>query len=423
MRLPRFQRSVCASSHTLAIVISSFAPGAAATKYWNACECPSTFSAVPPTCLPSHSSSACCGSIVIAHRSGASSTSCSGRTPWRWNARDIRSCSATSQTIVRRPVCAAASPSAAATVVFPTPPLPGDVQQRPIPQQCVHRSHPMTMGRPARGVRDVAAHAAPPRPDVLPRHAQAAGRRPSRHIRALRLRAHRRSARRRPAPPADARRAPRRAGRLGGRARRRRATRSRARSTTPPPATRCRSASCAPVHALDARSTARARSGSPPGTSSQTYMDGSAGTVGRIMAVAARPPAALSRRPRPPRRRRSSSPTSSATSARTGGWTASTCPPRTASASASPTPTSPRTPRPCAPCSRTRSSAPARCSRPPGRRSRPRPAFGAPGGALRGRPLRPDARPRRGGWAAAASAARRACACGTCPGAALEALR
>ena len=31
---------VCASSQTLAIVISSFAPGAAATKYWNACEWP-----------------------------------------------------------------------------------------------------------------------------------------------------------------------------------------------------------------------------------------------------------------------------------------------------------------------------------------------------------------------------------------------
>ncbi len=33
-----------ASSHTLAIVISSFAPGAAATKYWNADERASTFS-------------------------------------------------------------------------------------------------------------------------------------------------------------------------------------------------------------------------------------------------------------------------------------------------------------------------------------------------------------------------------------------
>src|SRR3954467_8143665 len=123
VRLWRSQRSSCASSHTLAIVISSLAPGAAATKYWNACEWLSRCTA-GPTCLDSHSSSARWGSIVIAHRSCASSISVSGRTPWRANARDIRSCSATSQTIVRRPSRAAASPRAAATVVFPTPPLP-----------------------------------------------------------------------------------------------------------------------------------------------------------------------------------------------------------------------------------------------------------------------------------------------------------
>ena len=38
MRLEWSQRSSCASSQTLAIVISSLAPGAAATKYWNADE-------------------------------------------------------------------------------------------------------------------------------------------------------------------------------------------------------------------------------------------------------------------------------------------------------------------------------------------------------------------------------------------------
>ena len=53
----------------------------------------------------------------------------------------------------------------------------------------------------ARGVRDVAADAAPPRPHVLLRHAPAAGRAASRHARALRLRPHRRPDRRRPAPP------------------------------------------------------------------------------------------------------------------------------------------------------------------------------------------------------------------------------
>src|SRR4051794_1095105 len=124
-RLWRFQRSGWASSQTLAMVISSFAPGAAATKYWNACEWPSNRPvAPPPSCRPSHSSSARCGSMVMANRPSLSSTSCSGRTPWRANARDIRSCSATSQTIVRRPRRAAARPIAAATVVFPTPPLP-----------------------------------------------------------------------------------------------------------------------------------------------------------------------------------------------------------------------------------------------------------------------------------------------------------
>jgi hypothetical protein len=62
--------------------------------------------------------------MLIAHRFSASSTSVSRRTPSRRKARDIRSCSATSQTIVRRPAAAAASPSEAATVVLPTPPLP-----------------------------------------------------------------------------------------------------------------------------------------------------------------------------------------------------------------------------------------------------------------------------------------------------------
>ena len=38
--------------------------------------------------------------------------------------RDMRSCCATSQTIVRLPRRAAATPSAAATVDLPTPPLP-----------------------------------------------------------------------------------------------------------------------------------------------------------------------------------------------------------------------------------------------------------------------------------------------------------
>ena len=125
MRWRRSQRSSCASSKTLAIVIISRAPGAAATKYWNADERASRRTGgPPPSCLESHSWSARLGSIEIAHRFSASSTSVSRWTPSRWNARDTRSCWATSQTIVRRPAAAAASPSAAETVVLPTPPLP-----------------------------------------------------------------------------------------------------------------------------------------------------------------------------------------------------------------------------------------------------------------------------------------------------------
>ena len=88
---------------------------------------------------------------------------------------------------------------------------------------------------------------------------------------------------RRPATP-DA--APRGARRLGGASSRRRAStpaRSSARSPTPPPATRSRSASCAPTCAR-CGSTAR-RCGSPAGRSCVAYMDGSAGSVGRIMAA------------------------------------------------------------------------------------------------------------------------------------------
>jgi hypothetical protein len=59
VRLCLSQREACASSQTLAIVISSFAPGAAATKYWKADERESSRSAAPPpSWRPSHSSRA-----------------------------------------------------------------------------------------------------------------------------------------------------------------------------------------------------------------------------------------------------------------------------------------------------------------------------------------------------------------------------
>ena len=94
----------------------------------------------------------------------------------------------------------------------------------------------------------------PPRPHVLLRHAPPAGRGSSRHTRALRLRAHRRSDRRRPAPAGHARRPPRGAGRLGGRARGGRrvlpADRARAHRRGRPPRAPARRA--AHLHALDA---------------------------------------------------------------------------------------------------------------------------------------------------------------------------
>ena len=223
---------------------------------------------------------------MIAHSPSASSTSCSGRTPWRANARDIRSCSATSHTIVRRPVRAAASPSAAATVVFPTPPLPvtySNERSRNSASTVVHPSgsHGTSV---ARGIRDGQADAAPPRPDLLPRHAPPAGADPTRHVRPLRLRARGRSARRRPAPARHARGAPRSAGRVGGAAAGASASRRAARSPTPPAATASRSASCA-LHALDAGGLRAADPDRHATSSSATYMDGSAGTVGRIMAA------------------------------------------------------------------------------------------------------------------------------------------
>lgn len=108
----------------LPIVMSSFAPGAAATKWANARERLSTATAAaPPGCRPSHSSRASCGSTDSDHSfpvSRASPTASGARPKARaswWEA-------ARSQTSVRRPRAAVARPRAAATVVFPAPPLP-----------------------------------------------------------------------------------------------------------------------------------------------------------------------------------------------------------------------------------------------------------------------------------------------------------
>ena len=107
----------------------------------------------------------------------------------------------------------------------------------------------------------------------------------SRHARAVRLRAHGRRARRRPAPAADAGRPPRGAGRVGGRAARAAGPRTRrARAGRRRRAPRAAARRAARLHALDAASTAR-RCGSRSWEELVAYMDGSAGSVGRIMAA------------------------------------------------------------------------------------------------------------------------------------------
>ena len=154
---------------------------------------------------------------------------------------------------------------------------------------------------------------------------------PARHARALRLRAHRRRDRRRAAPRRPPGGAPRRARRLGGRARGRaapgtrpaRGARARRRR---PRATACRSASCGSTCAR-CGSTAR-RCGSRPGTSSSATWRArparSGGSWRRCSASPSRTTPASARSAS-----RSSTRTSSATCARTGGSTASTCRPRT----------------------------------------------------------------------------------------------
>src|SRR4051794_7924152 len=119
----RSQRLSWPSSHTLVTVTSSLAPGAAATKYWNALAELSTRASVLPTCVASHSRSAACGSIDVAHSPSSSGVS-SPEIPRRRNRRERRSWAPTSHTTVRLPRRAPAMATAAATALLPTPPLP-----------------------------------------------------------------------------------------------------------------------------------------------------------------------------------------------------------------------------------------------------------------------------------------------------------
>ena len=101
---------------------SSRIPGVAIANAWNRRLDPRAWPSVPAF-TRRYSSIACCGSIEIVNSPGSSSTSrnCSrsaSNSPW------MRSWLASSTTIVRSPWRAASSPSAIATVDFPTPPLP-----------------------------------------------------------------------------------------------------------------------------------------------------------------------------------------------------------------------------------------------------------------------------------------------------------
>ena len=217
---------------------------------------------------------------------------------------------------------------------------------------------------PAGRLRDLPPHAPAPRSDVLLGDPAAAAGDPAGDARALRVRAHRRPAGGRAAPPADARR--RAAARwTRGRPSCRpaaapgaRPTRWWARWSTPRAGTTCRWTSSAPTCAR-CGSTAR-RCGSAAGRScAATWTARPAPWAGSWRRCSASRPTTA------PTTggwgRRSSSPTSSATWARTGGWTASTSRRRTASASGCPSRISRRAPpRPsCGRWSSTRWAAPA----------------------------------------------------------------
>ena len=341
MRLWASQRSSCASSQTLAIVISSLAPGAAATKCWNAEEPRDQPQRRPaelaPEPLPQRrvrvdaDRPEVLGELDLLLALHALAGERARDAVLLGDLADDRPA----------PARRGGEPERRRDGRLADTALARDVQQGALEQGLIHASDSMTGRRmdrdPRQLVRDVPAHAPPPRPDVLLGHAQAAGGDPARDARALRLRAHRRRDRRRPAPAGERRGAARGARRLGGGARARagrraaRRTRSSARSSTPAAATGCRSASCRPTCAR-CGSTARP-CGSRPGPSSRPTWTArparSAASWRRCSACpSATTPATAGSGSR------SSSRTSSATCARTRAWIASTCPRRTARASA-----------------------------------------------------------------------------------------
>ena len=139
MRLCASQRWSCASSQTLAIVISSLAPGAAATKCWNARSRVSSLSAGAAELRAEPLLQRRVGSIVIAHRFSASSTSCSRRSPrGRTRATAVLLGHLAHDRAAPR-AAAAASPSAAGDRRLADAALAGDVEQRAARAGRLHR--------------------------------------------------------------------------------------------------------------------------------------------------------------------------------------------------------------------------------------------------------------------------------------------
>src|ERR1700684_2820415 len=106
------------------MLTSSFAPGAAAAKYWNLLLDASTRPETRPPSACSHSINARSRSIDRLDRVGRSSRSAPGAAAGAPSSSGSRACSPTSTTIVLRPRSLASRPSALAIVVLPTPPLP-----------------------------------------------------------------------------------------------------------------------------------------------------------------------------------------------------------------------------------------------------------------------------------------------------------
>ena len=273
-RLCLSQRCVCASSQTLAIVISSLAPGAAATKYWNACEWPRIRPAAPPpSCLPQPL-------LERLLRVDRDRPQVLGELDLLLGTHPVAGERARHPVLLGdladdrpapRPRGREAERGGDRRLADAA--LARHVEHRAVAEQCVHFTHPRTqcvswIRRFARGTRRRGGCNAATIPRTTsPRAASRPSCVPPRTRSTATSGPPTRSSTARAARPRPTAAAPRwTPGRPSSRRATRRASRSSARSPTPPPATGSRSASCAPTCAR-CGSTARP-CGSPPGRSS-----------------------------------------------------------------------------------------------------------------------------------------------------------